>query len=44
MYIVYFPDNIFLRLGTVDNDQTERTKKQHPQSAQESRKSNISKL
>ena len=39
---VDFPSNVFLRLGKVDNLQTVRIKKQHPQSAQESPKHNIS--
>ena len=34
MYLVDFTNNLFLRLGTVDNPQTVILRKKHPQSSQ----------
>ena len=41
--LVFFPNNLLLRLVTVDNYQTARNKKQNPQSAKKKCKRNISK-
>ena len=42
VYLVYFTNNLFFRVDTVDNLQTVGIKKQYPKPAQERRKQNIS--